>query len=211
MLTTTRFLMFFTTVSALLCWGVSTGCSLTEVRTPTLETQSEKAPTPKAQVDYLRHTVKDIKGKDVALSAFKGNPILIVNTASNCGFTGQYEELQKLHEKYGPKGLKVLGFPSNDFGGQEPGSESEIATFCSTRFAVTFPLFAKIHAKSTPMHPLYKSLTEESPEGVRGAVQWNFTKFLLGRDGQVIARFGSAVDPMGDEITTKIEAALSAQ
>ena len=132
----------------------------------------------------------------------------MVNTASNCGFTGQYKGLQELHEKYAKRGLRVLGFPCNDFGGQEPGTEKEIAQFCSAEYAVTFPMFEKVKAKSSPKHPLYKDLTENAPEGIRGEVPWNFTKFLIGRDGKVIARFGPAVKPMSSELVGKIEGAL---
>ena len=161
-----------------------------------------------AEPDYLRHSVKDISGKEVALSSYKGDVVLVVNTASNCGYTGQYKGLQEIHEKYEKRGLRVLGFPCNDFGGQEPGTEKEIAQFCSAEYAVTFPMFEKVRAKSTPKHPLYKDLTENSPDGVRGEVPWNFTKFLIGRDGKVIARFGPGVKPTSSELVGKIEAAL---
>jgi len=185
------------------------GCSLGEVRTPITEaTASPAAEKTAAEPDYLRHSVKDISGSDVALNKYKGDVILVVNTASNCGFTGQYEDLQQLHEKYEAKGLRVLGFPSNDFGGQEPGTEKEIAQFCSSKYAVTFPMFEKVKAKSSPKHPLYKDLTEGTPEGIRGEVPWNFTKFLIGRDGKVVARFGSAVNPLSAELVSKVEAAL---
>jgi glutathione peroxidase len=193
-----------------LCGIITLGaCSFGEVRTPTTEaTASPKAKNTEAEPDYLRHSVKDIAGTNVALSKFKGDVLLVVNTASNCGFTGQYKGLQQLHEKYEGKGLRVLGFPCNDFGSQEPGSEKEIAQFCSAEYAVTFPMFGKVKAKSTPKHPLYKDLTENTPEGVRGEVPWNFTKFLIGRDGKVVARFGPAVSPMSAELVGKVESSL---
>ena len=191
---------------ALLALG---GCSFGEVRTPIQEaTASPGVSKAKQEPDYLRHSVKDISGKDVSLSTYKGDVLLVVNTASNCGFTGQYKGLQELHETYGKRGLRVLGFPCNDFGGQEPGTEKQIAEFCSAKYAVTFPMFEKVKAKSSPKHPLYKDLTENSPDGIRGEVPWNFTKFLIGRDGKVVARFGPAVSPTSSELVGKIKAAL---
>lgn len=140
------------------------------------------------------------------LSAFKGKVLLIVNTASKCGFTRQYAGLQELYEKYKDRGFAVLGFPANNFGRQEPGTNEEIAQFCSLRFHVTFPMFAKISVKGADIHPLYAWLTAH-PDG--GPVSWNFNKFLTGRDGKLIAHFGSRTEPDAAELIQAIEAALN--
>lgn len=143
-----------------------------------------------------------IDGKPAPLSAFEGKVLLLVNVASACGYTPQYAGLQTLHEKYASKGLVVLGLPCNDFGAQEPGSEEEIQTFCTTNYSVTFPLFSKVGVKKNP-HPLYAYL-----QGEKGAVEWNFTKFLIGRDGKVLEKFSSAVKPESKELISAIEGAL---
>ena len=135
-------------------------------------------------------TVDDIEGKPVKLDRFKGKVLLVVNTASKCGFTPQYKGLEALYRKYHDRGLEVLGFPCNQFGAQEPGSEQEIATFCQTNYDVTFPMFAKIDVNGDATAPLYRHLKHEKP-GLLGteAIKWNFTKFLVDRDGRVVARF----------------------
>ena len=135
-------------------------------------------------------TVDDIEGKPVKLDRFKGKVLLVVNTASKCGFTPQYKGLEALYRKYHERGLEVLGFPCNQFGAQEPGSEQEIATFCQTNYDVTFPMFAKIDVNGDATAPLYRYLKHEKP-GLLGteAIKWNFTKFLVDRDGRVVARF----------------------
>ena len=135
-------------------------------------------------------TVDDIEGKPVKLDRFKGKVLLVVNTASKCGFTPQYKGLEALYRKYHERGLEVLGFPCNQFGAQEPGSEQEIATFCQTNYDVTFPMFAKIDVNGDATAPLYRHLKHEKP-GLLGteAIKWNFTKFLVDRDGRVVARF----------------------
>jgi glutathione peroxidase len=139
---------------------------------------------------------KTIDGREQPLSAYKGKVLLIVNVASQCGFTPQYPGLEKLQKTFGPQGFSVLGFPCNQFGAQEPGSEAEIARFCETKFGVTFPLFAKIDVNGAGAHPLYKFLTGEKA-GVLGteAIKWNFTKFLIDREGRPVARYGSATKP----------------
>jgi len=147
-------------------------------------------------------TLKDIDGKEMSLKQFAGKAVLVVNVASECGYTPQYEGLQLLHEKLAAKGLVVLGVPCNDFGGQEPGSEAEIKTFCTERYKVTFPMTSKVSIKSTP-HPLFAALTKEG-----GDVGWNFEKFLIGKDGKLIKRFGSDVEPTSEELLTAIDAAL---
>ena len=153
--------------------------------------------------------VKSIDGKIQKLDAYVGKVALVVNTASNCGFTGQYEGLQDLYEKYGPDDFVVLGFPCNDFGGQEPGTEVQIQEFCSAEFQVSFPMFEKVRVVGEDKHMFYKRLTQEGPESVRGDIKWNFTKFLLDREGYVLARFAPFVKPESDEVKVAIEKALS--
>ena len=137
-----------------------------------------------------------IDGKEQSLSAFRGKPLLIVNVASACGYTPQYAGLEALQKKFGSEGFSVLGFPCNQFGAQEPGSEAEIATFCETHYGVTFPMFAKVDVNGAGAHPLFKYLTSEKA-GVLGteAIKWNFTKFLIDREGRVVARYGSSAKP----------------
>jgi len=154
--------------------------------------------------------VRTIDGKDASLKPYAGKALLIVNVASKCGYTSQYEGLEALYKKYQGKGLVILGFPSNDFGAQEPGTNEEIAEFCASKFSVTFPLYEKIHVKGTDQHPLYAKLTgPESPTA--GPVKWNFTKFLVGKDGQVLKRFDSAVEPDAPELISAVEQALAAK
>ena len=139
---------------------------------------------------------KTLSGKEIPLSDFRGQVLLIVNTASACGFTPQYEGLQKLYSKLHAKGFSVLGFPCNQFGAQEPGSEAEIGHFCSTRYAVDFPLFAKVEVNGVNSHPLYKFLIKQK-RGIfgTGRIKWNFTKFLADRQGQVVGRYAPMVKP----------------
>jgi glutathione peroxidase len=152
---------------------------------------------------------RTIDGKTVKLSAFEGKVLLIVNTASACGFTPQFGGLEKLWEKYQAQGLVVLGFPSNEFGSQDPGSNDEIASFCQVNYGVSFPMMAKVEVNGSGAHPLYKWLTKEAPGflGTQG-IKWNFTKFLVGRDGQVIKRYAPQDAP--EKLAGDIEAALSA-
>ncbi len=149
----------------------------------------------------------DIDGTVKSLADYKGKVLLIVNTASKCGFTPQYKALEALYEKYHDKGFEVLGFPANNFMGQEPGTNQEIKEFCSLKFHTTFPMFSKISVKGKDMDPLYQYLTKEA--GFDGDVSWNFNKFLVGRDGKVIARYGSPEDPMSDKLTKDLEVALA--
>ncbi len=150
--------------------------------------------------------MKDIDGKDVPLSAYKGKVVLIVNTASRCGFTPQYKGLEEIYQQYKDKGFVILGFPANNFLGQEPGSNEEIKKFCELKFKTSFPMFAKIDVTGGNMAPLYQYLTQDS--GFPGSITWNFNKFLVGKDGKVIARFGSKSAPESAEIKTAIESAL---
>lgn len=154
--------------------------------------------------------LKDIDGKDTSLKPYQGKVMLIVNVASKCGFTPQYTALEALHQKYKDRGLVVLGFPCNQFGGQEPGTDAEIKQFCSSKYNVTFPMFDKIEVNGANRHPLYVMLaSKESP--FAGDIGWNFTKFLIGRDGKILNRFGSKVKPDSEEVTKAIEAALAAK
>jgi glutathione peroxidase len=173
------------------------------------DTHAQDAKEEPAVTGIYQFTMDDIDGKPVSLSDYKGKVVLIVNVASRCGFTAQYEGLQKLYAKYAEQGFAVLGFPSNDFLGQEPGSNEEIKTFCSTRFGVTFPMFAKISVKGADAHPLYVYLTDTDTNAeFGGKISWNFNKFLVGRDGRIVARFGSRTAPESDELTAAVEAAL---
>jgi glutathione peroxidase len=140
--------------------------------------------------------VKDIHGKSVGLDRYKGKVMLLVNTASQCGFTPQYKGLEALHQKYHARGLEVLGFPCNQFGAQEPGTEDEIASFCELSFGVTFPLFAKVDVNGDDAAPLYRHLKQAKP-GLLGseAIKWNFTKFLVDRKGNVVERFAPNTEP----------------
>ena len=152
---------------------------------------------------------QSINGKPVSLKQFEGKVLLIVNTASACGFTPQFGGLEKLHETYADQGLVVLGFPSNQFGGQDPGSNDEIASFCQLNYGVSFPMMAKIDVNGAQAAPLYQWLSQEAP-GLLGikAIKWNFTKFLVGRDGRVIRRYAPMDTPA--KLSADIEAALAA-
>ncbi len=154
--------------------------------------------------------VQDINGTSATLAPFKGRVLLIVNVASECGYTGQYAGLQAAFEKYGVKGLTVLGFPCNQFGGQEPGSNAEIKKFCTANFHVTFPLFGKIEVNGANRHPLYAVLAGKGAT-FPGNVKWNFEKFLVGRDGKVVQRFGAGDEPDSPEMIKAIETALAAK
>ena len=152
---------------------------------------------------------RQIDGTTIALSAFKGKVMLIVNTASQCGFTPQFGGLEALHQSHAARGLAVLGFPCNQFGSQDPGNDGEIATFCEVNYGVTFPMMSKIDVNGAGAHPLYQWLSAEAP-GLLGSksIKWNFTKFLVGKDGQVIRRYSPTDKPAG--LVKDIEAALAA-
>ncbi len=153
--------------------------------------------------------VKSIDGESVKLDKYSGKVLLIANTASECGYTPQYTNLQAVHEKYKEKGFAVLGFPSNDFGGQEPGSDKEIKLFCTKNYKVSFPMFSKGPVKGDKAQPLFAWLVEQSDS--KKSVGWNFEKFLVSRSGQVLARFPSGVKPDSAEVTAAIEKALAAK
>jgi glutathione peroxidase len=152
---------------------------------------------------------QSITGQPVSLARFRGQPLLIVNTASACGFTPQFAGLQDLHRQYGEQGLVVLGFPCNQFGGQDPGSDQTIAQFCQVNYGVSFPMMSRIEVNGAGAHPLYQWLTKEAP-GLLGskAIKWNFTKFLVGKDGRVIRRYAPQDGPAS--LAKDIEAALAA-
>lgn len=158
----------------------------------------------------LDFKMKSLAGEEVDLQRYRGNVVLIVNTASKCGLTPQYEGLQALHDKYQGQGLRILGFPANDFAQQEPGTDAEIGEFCQRNYGVKFDMFSKIAVKGTEQAPLYRFLTspETNPQ-FPGEIRWNFEKFLVGRDGQVIARFDPRVTPDSPEVVNAIEAALA--
>ncbi len=161
------------------------------------------------QGSVLDFTMKDIDGQGVSLNTYRGNVLLIVNVASKCGYTPQYEGLQTLYTKYKDQGLVVLGFPANNFGNQEPGTNEEIKSFCSTKYRVTFPMFAKISVKGDDIHPLYRYLTSrETNPDFAGDISWNFNKFLVGRDGKIVARFESADAPGSAKVVQAVESAL---
>lgn len=152
--------------------------------------------------------VKDIDGKDTTIAAYKGKVVLIVNVASHCGYTPQYQNLEAVYKKYKNQGFVVLGFPCNQFGGQEPGTNEEIKQFCTSKYDVTFPLFDKIEVNGANRHPLYVTLAGDASP-FPGNIKWNFTKFLISKDGKIINRFDSKVEPDSAEATAAIEAALA--
>jgi glutathione peroxidase len=152
-----------------------------------------------------------LQGEATSLGAHQGQALLLVNVASKCGLTPQYEGLERLQQAYGPRGFSVVGFPCNQFGAQEPGSPEEIVTFCSTTYGVSFPLMEKLEVNGPGRHPLYDALTAvPDAEGAAGDIQWNFEKFLVSPEGEVVARFRPVVDPEAPEVTDAIEALLPA-
>lgn len=189
-------------VRHLLAAGMALACCLAPFAVNTGEAAEVKGP--------LDFTVKDIDGNDVALSKYQGDVVMIVNVASKCGLTPQYEALQAVYTKYSGQGFTVLGFPANDFMRQEPGTNEEIKFFCTSKYNVTFPMFSKISVKGDDKAPLYQFLTGEESNGeFAGDINWNFEKFLVGRDGKVIARFSPKTAPDAEEVTAAIEKALA--
>jgi glutathione peroxidase len=156
--------------------------------------------------DIPLHT---LAGEPTTLGALKGSAVLVVNVASKCGLTPQYEGLERVHERFADRGFSVVGFPCNQFGGQEPGSSEEIATFCSTTYGVTFPMMEKVEVNGADRHPVYRELVETADaDGAAGDVQWNFEKFLLSADGEVLGRFRPRTEPEDAAVLAAIEAAL---
>lgn len=167
---------------------------------------AEPTTQPSSVLDYV---VKDIDDQDYDLSQLKGKVVLIVNVASQCGFTKQYAGLENLYKTYREKGFVVIGFPANDFN-QEPGSNQQIKEFCTSRFEVTFPMMAKISVKGPDKHPVYRFLTEKPTAGAfSGEIKWNFNKFLIGRDGKILARYDSKVSPDDEQLVRDVEKALA--
>jgi glutathione peroxidase len=167
---------------------------------------SDDVQTPKV----LNYKMKGIDGSEVNLAKYKGNVVLFVNVASKCGLTPQYKGLQALYEKYHDKGFIIIGVPANDFGAQEPGTDAEIAKFCSTTYNVTFLMLSKVHVKGKGQTPLYQYLTsKETNPKFGGDIQWNFTKFLVSREGRIVNRFEPQVSPESAEIKSAIEAELA--
>ena len=164
--------------------------------------------TPALAASLFDFTLNSIDGKATPLSAYKGKVILVVNVASKCGYTPQYTGLEATYRKYKDRGFVILGFPANNFGLQEPGTNEEIATFCKRTYDVTFPMFAKISVKGDDQAPLYKFLTTDANPALPGDIKWNFTKFLIDRNGNVVARFASGVKPDSPELTEAIEKLL---
>jgi len=155
-------------------------------------------------------TLNSIDGKPTPLSDFKGKVVLLVNVASRCGFTPQYSGLESLYEKYKDRGFVIVGIPANNFGGQEPGTNQEIKKFCTAKYNVTFPMMAKVSVKGSDITPLYAYLTDKQANpSTGGEIGWNFTKFLVGPDGKVLARFDSKVEPESPEVTSAVEKALA--
>jgi glutathione peroxidase len=157
----------------------------------------------------LEFVLNSIDGQPAPLSQYQGKVVLIVNVASRCGYTPQYDGLERIYEKYKDQGLVILGFPANNFGAQEPGTNEEIEIFCSSKYNVTFPMYSKISVKGADIHPLYQFLTDKQANPKTGGdIRWNFTKLLMGKDGKVIARFEPAVTPESADVTAVIERAL---
>jgi glutathione peroxidase len=168
--------------------------------------RSGKTDRAKSVYDFA---LKDINGKDVKLKQYRGKVVMLVNVASKCGLTPQYEGLQKIYSKYQAQGFVILGVPANNFGGQEPGTNEEIKTFCSTKYNVTFPLFSKVSVKGDDIDPLFKFLTDkESNPEFGGDIAWNFNKFLVDRNGKIIARFSPKDAPESEKVIQTLEAAL---
>lgn len=164
--------------------------------------------TDKPEGYVLNHEMQRITGESESLETYEGKVVLMVNVASKCGYTPQYEGLEALYREFKDEGLVILGFPANDFGGQEPGSNEDILEFCQARFDVTFPMFAKIAVTGESVHPLYEKLAAQ-PEPIGGEPRWNFTKFLVDRDGRVVNRYEPGVTPSDDALRARIEALLA--
>lgn len=194
----------FLTVTAVLALGGTLLPDLSLAQTS--EEKLMMAAKPSSLYDF---TMEDIDGKPIHLGQFKGKVLLLVNTASFCGNTPQYADLETMYERYRGKGFEILAFPANNFGQQEPGTNQEIKGFCLTKYAVSFPLFSKISVKGSDKHPLYRYLTEQSP--FPGEVEWNFQKYLVDRSGNVVGRFHHRTKPLSPEIVKQVEQVLAAQ
>ena len=179
------------------------------VKEPTTMPAARDADKSASPLDF---NVKDIDGNEKKLSDYRGKVVMIVNVASQCGFTKQYTALEQLYKKYADRGFVILGFPANNFGSQEPGTNEQIKQFCSSKFDVTFPMMSKISVKGDDKAPLYKFLTEKVSAGdFAGEISWNFNKFIIDRNGNIIARYASPTAPMDATVTSEIEKALAAK
>ncbi len=206
-------------VLSALALTVSSGLAFTQTGTDAGKKEAAKEPAKEtksaakegaADKRYvLGHTMKSIDGKDVNLADYKGKVLVLVNVASKCGYTKQYDGLEQVYKDKSVKGLVVLGFPANNFGGQEPGSNEEIAKFCKDKYSVTFPMFSKISVKGSDQHALFKQLASQAAP-VGGDPKWNFTKFLVDREGNVVARYDSSTAPSDKEFVAKIDELLAA-
>jgi glutathione peroxidase len=186
-------------------------CGVVTFALASVYAESTTQPSKEANVPgVLNFTMKSLDGKNVDLAKYQGKVVLMVNTASKCGFTPQYKQLEEIHKKYADQGLAILGFPSNDFGQQEPGTDKEIGEFCTKNYGVEFDMFSKVEVKGDKKCDLYKYLTskETDPEHA-GEIEWNFTKFLIGRDGKIAERFSSKIKPDAPEVTAAIEKELA--
>lgn len=197
--------------------GAATGCSSSGKEVPAASSEGD-AMNESSQADVQAEThagvfaglsMERLDGEPESLEAYQGQVVLVVNTASKCGFTRQYDGLQELYETYRDRGFVVLGFPANDFGAQEPGDAFEIAEFCRINYGVSFPMFAKTSVVGESSNPLYARF-RELPEPLGGEPKWNFTKFLVGPDGQVVERFEPSDEPMSEEVTARVESLLGA-
>jgi glutathione peroxidase len=153
-------------------------------------------------------TLNSIDGNPAPLANYRGKVVLVVNVASQCGYTPQYSALEAVYEKYKDQGFVILGFPANNFGAQEPGTNEEIKTFCTRKYSVTFPMYAKISVKGSDQSPLYAYLTDDTPSGISGEIKWNFTKFLVDRNGNIVQRFEPEITPDSKEVIAAIEKQL---
>ena len=200
----THFLRTVCSLAATLSFSVS---AIAKEQTPTTRPTADAAAVPAGPLDF---SVTTIDGKDVNLADYKGKVVLIVNVASRCGYTRQYEGLQKLYATYQEKGFVVLAFPANNFANQEPDNNEKIKAFVTSRYHVTFPMMAKISVKGEDQHPLYRFLTARPTAGdFAGEIEWNFTKLLVGRNGKVVARFPAKIKPEDPKVIAAIEKALN--
>lgn len=188
---------------AVAAMALSAGLSMA-ADTPATRPSMPAMPSATSVYDF---TMKNIDGQPTPLAQYKGKTLLIVNVASKCGYTKQYAELEKLYEQYKDKGLVILGFPANNFKGQEPGSDEQIKQFCTANYGVTFPMFSKISVKGEDMHPLYQYLTTSATPP--GDIGWNFEKFVIAPDGTIVARFKSKVTPESDDVKQAIQTAMA--
>ncbi|PRP99885.1 glutathione peroxidase [Enhygromyxa salina] len=203
---------FLLALSLLACEGTPPAAEQPERVTPTTASPAanQATPTPAPNDVVLNQQVKllDLDGTTKNLTDYRGKALLVVNTASECGFTPQYAELQELYGKYKDRGFEVIAFPSNDFGGQEPGTPEQIDAFVHSEYAVEFPMFEKVITKGADKDPLYRTLTEQTGEGIKGEIAWNFTKFLVDPQGRVVRRFEPPVTPLDPTLITALEQVL---